>query len=418
MDRTSPVCEQRKANGRRLRVMAVAGEYPKLSETFVVDQIQRLEQAGHQVRVVGSPAGRIGTPQALLPRHPFPSGRSATRRRMVVATLEAGRRAPRATTKLLLDREVDRFRTWRLLETMLPLLGTPAPDVYHCHFGWFGAQMVQILDALGQNTPVVTSFHGQDVSEYVRQHGSTLYDSLFAQGALFLPVSEYWRDRLLELGAPSERTVVLHMGVDPTQFAPQERSRRAAGPFRVLSVGRHVAKKGLDAGLRAVAELSTRGVDVAYRLIGDGPERQRLESLADQLGITSRVTFEGSRPRETVLRALYEHDVLLCPSVTGPGGDQEGIPVVLMEAMATQLPVVSSWHSGIPELVIHDRSGLLAREHDDSQLADHLERLEGDPDLARRLGSEGRRQVEANFHVDRQVERLASLLTEVSSGAR
>jgi colanic acid/amylovoran biosynthesis glycosyltransferase len=183
----------------------------------------------------------------------------------------------------------------------------------------------------------------------------------------------------------------------------------------VLTIGRLVEKKGVADGLRAIAWARRRGVELRYTVIGDGPLRGRLEALAGELGIDDAVRFVGWQVQDAIVEALYGHDVLLAPSVTAQDGDQEGIPVTLMEAMATGMPVVSTRHSGIPELVEHGCSGLLADEGDYAALADALIRLSDSPELARSMARAARLRVAAvhdaaalDDQLDRHLRSLAA----------
>jgi len=159
-------------------------------------------------------------------------------------------------------------------------------------------------------------------------------------------------------------------------------------------------------GLRAVAAARRRGIELRYTVIGDGPLRGRLEALAGELGIEDSVSFLGWRLQDAIVEALYDHDVLLAPSITAPDGDQEGIPITLMEAMATGMPVVTTRHSGIPELVEDGVSGLLADEGDYAALADALKRISDSPELARSIGRAARLRVSEIHDADALDEQL------------
>jgi colanic acid/amylovoran biosynthesis glycosyltransferase len=182
------------------------------------------------------------------------------------------------------------------------------------------------------------------------------------------------------------------MGVDTERFTTVDHPPHE-GPLRVLAIGRLVEKKGIANAITAVSRAADSGVDIALTVVGDGPLRQGLEHLA-----TSRrapVTFVGSVNRARVIALLEESDVLLAPSVTAADGDTEGIPVSIMEAMSCGLPVVTTRHSGIPEVVLDGVTGLLADEHDPAALAEHLVTLAADTETRLRLGAGARAFVEA-----------------------
>jgi len=272
------------------------------------------------------------------------------------------------------------------------------------------------LDAVGDNAPVVSTFHGYDVTEYVTSHGTSCYARLLERGDLFLPVSSYFRERLIELGAPPERTFVHHMGVDVSRFDVRSERTAVEGPLRILTIGRMMEKKGIEYALRAVAAALREGVSLIYAIIGDCPHRPELEMISAQLDIANTVRFVGRTDRDGVIRHLSENDALLAPSVTARNGGMEGIPVVIMEAMATGLAVVSSRHSGIPEIVIHGETGLLADERDYVTLGAPLVALDRNPAERERLGDNGRRLVEAEFELEKLNDTIVAHYGDVLSG--
>jgi glycosyltransferase involved in cell wall biosynthesis len=175
--------------------------------------------------------------------------------------------------------------------------------------------------------------------------------------------------------------------------------------------------KGQAHLLRACRQLHDADGLGRCTLVGEGPDRAALARLADELGLGERVVFAGACPSDVVAAHLRDADALVAPSVPTRQGKREGIPVVLMEAMATGVPVVASRLSGIPELVEHDRSGLLVPPGDADALAGALLRLRDDADLVARLVAGGRAAVEDEFDLDRNVERLAALLRASAGGS-
>jgi colanic acid/amylovoran biosynthesis glycosyltransferase len=229
-----------------------------------------------------------------------------------------------------------------------------------------------------------------------------------------LPISEHWRRRLLELGCPPEKVRVFRMGValDTFEFRP----RRAEGaPVSLLSVGRLVEKKGFEFGLRAFAGALHAHPGLRYDIAGDGPLREPLERLARELGLAERVRFHGRLLRSEVEQLRRRANILLAPSVTDGEGDQEGIPVVIMEAMASGIPVISTRHSGIPELVVDGETGLLAPERDAPALVAALDRLLAESELSERLARAARERVAALHDQARLNDELAQLLGEVTA---
>jgi colanic acid/amylovoran biosynthesis glycosyltransferase len=258
--------------------------------------------------------------------------------------------------------------------------------------------------------------------------GPDVYERLFREGDLFLPISDYWKTRLVEHGCPEDRIVVHHMGVDCDQFEFAPREMEPGEPVRLLSVCRLVEKKGIEYAIRALAKVVGGGASadsaldagarLEYTIVGSGPLRPHLESVVDELGLSGCVRFLGSLPSDEVAELMAGAHVFLAPSVTAEDGNKEGIPVAIMEAMATGLPVVSSRHSGIPELVEDGVTGLLAEERDVSGLADRLARLVRDPELHARLAAAGRIRVEQEFSTSVLNPRLMGLFHGLVNGDR
>jgi colanic acid/amylovoran biosynthesis glycosyltransferase len=284
------------------------------------------------------------------------------------------------------------------------------------HFGTNGARALRLRRAGALSGRIATVFHGFDISKKLARAGEDTYSDLFREGELFLSISERWRSRLVELGCPPDRTVVHRMGIDCRKFAFSPRIKDPSGPVEIASVARLVEKKGVEYGVRAVAEVSRRNSSIVYTVVGDGPLRPNLEHLALQLGISDRVRFLGNRPHDEVVEVLRSASIFLAPSVTSADGDQEGIPVALMEAMSSGLPVVATEHSGIPELVEHGISGFLAPERDAGTLAVCLEQLIEHPELWPSMGEAGRRRVEADHDIEVLNDRLVDLLGCLRTG--
>jgi colanic acid/amylovoran biosynthesis glycosyltransferase len=341
-------------------------------------------------------------------------------RALKAATLVAahGWRNPKRVLQALNRRRYGKHATsLRLLYAVLPLLSEHCKyDAICCHFGTFGLRGLFLRHAGVLAGKLVTFFHGADLTEGLLAYGSDIYRPLFADGDLFLPISERWRDVLLQLGCPRDRIEVHHMGIDCRQFSFRARTRGTSGAIRLTSVCRLVEKKGIEYAVQAVASLVKRGTAVRYDILGDGPNKPVIEKLIRDLRVESVVTLHGEKTKADVIRVLDEADVLLAPSVTAANGDQEGIPVALMEAMAMGLPVISTWHSGIPELVRDGECGLLVPERDANALAERLGYLIEHRELWSRFGQNGRDVVEREFNIDRLNNELARKFESLSRG--
>jgi colanic acid/amylovoran biosynthesis glycosyltransferase len=250
--------------------------------------------------------------------------------------------------------------------------------------------------ALKQRTgiPAVVSAYGYDVSAFPRRFaglGGSYLAPIFSRCECFLAMSDAMRRDLVEIGCPEDRIRVHYHGVDTRRFACPERSYASRPKLTVLSCGRLIPTKGHVQLVEALAVVRRR-CPVPFRaiVVGEGPLRQRLEQTIARLRLTDVVELHGHIPHNaTALVDQYRGaDVFALPCVR-TRGQTEGIPGAIVEAMAAGLPIVTTPHGGIPEVVADTCEGLLVAERDPGQLADALERLFVDEALRRELGTAG-----------------------------
>jgi colanic acid/amylovoran biosynthesis glycosyltransferase len=297
----------------------------------------------------------------------------------------------------------------RLLHEAIPLLHCPPYDIIHCHFGPNGTR-AQFLRELGVlQGKLITTFHGFDITVFLNTRDKNVYNLLFDAGDLFLPISERWRHRLIELGCDPQKISVHRMGVDCGKFIFRPRRLQRNGKVRFVSVARLIEKKGLEYGIRAVAKLAKYKNNIEYIIVGDGPLRGYLQRLVQKLQLSNTVRMVGWKPQDQVIQILDRAHFLLAPSVTSKNDDQEGIPVALMEAMAMGLPVVSTQHSGIPELIENGVSGFLVPERDVEALFDRLKFLVEHPELWQKMGQHGRNCVSEHYDINKLNDRLIKI---------
>lgn len=400
-----------------MKTAFIVRSFPALSETFILNQITGLLDLGHSVdifRTIPTSHGRIHPDveaYRLLERTGnifMPAGRL---RRVLggVRILFSG--AFRNPALMLRALNVFKYgRNSLSLRNLYLASGFSSKyDIVHCHYGMLGDIGILLRELGARTGPIVTTFHGFDITTYLKERGEDCYRSLFEKGNLFLPISENWRKKLIGLGCPPERTVVHRMGVDCEHFRFTPRILEHGDTVRLLSVSRLVEKKGLEFAIRAVAALASRGIDLRYTIIGDGELRGELAGLIGELGAKDSIELAGWRPQNEVLSAMNNAHILLAPSVTASSGDQEGIPVALMEAMAMGLPVVSTFHSGIPELVENGVSGILVPPRDWKALEVALRSLISSPGIWPDMENSARDKVEREYNIRRQVSRLEKL---------
>lgn len=356
-----------------LRVGFYLNSFPVTSETFILRQIASLIELGHDVFIIAEKQSASAQQHLTLSKY-----------EMMDRVNYLAERKPNSGTS--------RFRTLAkliALATTKPnvVLGGKSSikrellaqaqsgkhyrfDALVAHFGPNALSALHLVKRGIIDAPLIPVFHGYDVTRTIKQYGPDVYKELFQRSHLCLAISERWRTRLVELGCSQERAVVHRVGLDIDRYDFVVQKRRK-GPFKALSVARLVEKKGIEYAIRAVANLRS-AMEIQYFVVGEGPLASDLISLANSLGVRDIVHFVGAKSEQEVQRYMKSSDALIVPSVVASDGDEEGIPVVLMEAMASGLPVIATRHSGIPELVEDGISGYLVDEKDVLGISDRI----------------------------------------------
>jgi colanic acid/amylovoran biosynthesis glycosyltransferase len=271
----------------------------------------------------------------------------------------------------------------------------------HVHFGNAAATVGMLVKMLG-GAGLSMTIHGPD--EFDDVPGQLLRQKVACADRIVC-ISQFARSQLMRLTPPSQwhKLQLCRLGVDLSQFGRHPHTS-ASGPMRLLCVGRLTPAKGQLLLIQACAELRRLDLDFHLTLVGDGPDLARLQEAVRRYGLQEQVRFTGPLNQFQVREELGHADAFVLPSLA------EGIPVVLMEAMASGLPCVSSPVMGIPELLVHERSGLLAAPGDVMALTAQLQRLIEDAGLRGRLAAEGRLQVERGFQLRKNVAALSEIL--------
>jgi colanic acid/amylovoran biosynthesis glycosyltransferase len=404
-----------------VKLAYIASRYPYLSHTFILREVLALRRAGASVDTytvrrpelddLRTPDDREAyeTTQALVPPPTV---------ELLVAHARALLTRPRrylATLRLALDMRTPGAKAalWQLFyfgEAVLMWHKCRRRDArhIHAHHGNVAADVALLATSLG----------GRGWSWSFTLHGPT---ELYAVAENRLPrktelarfvvcISDFARSQLMGMVGTEhwDKLRVVHCAVDPARFQPVDRSGRD-GPLQIVNVGRVVPEKGQALLIQALAELAGRGVDARLTVVGGGPQLDELRALADRLGVARSVELTGPVGQGEILSYYARADVFAMPSFA------EGVPVVLMEAMSTGLPVVSTRIAGIPELIEDGRSGYLVAPGRVDQLAAALERVAAAPAEEREaMGRAGRERVEADFEIDTVAAQLLAIFGEAA----
>jgi colanic acid/amylovoran biosynthesis glycosyltransferase len=394
--------------------------FPVASETFVLNQVTHFIDAGYEVEIISVFPGDLVNRHAafdeyglaakthyLLPEEKISIVDKLNQRIKLVL--------PKVTKpSLLRSLNVRRYGA-QSSKLLLPSIVANAKqtftaDVFLVHFGYAGALANKLRELGVLKGKQATVFHGADISRrHILEEHKLDYVNLFRQSELMLPISNLWKNKLIEMGCPPEKIHVTRMGIEPEKFNFQPRQAFQT-PLRIVSVARLTEKKGLDVAVKASAILKQLGGQFQYTIIGNGDQDEMMRDFIAREGMEDCVSMPGFKPQEEIRRALSEADIFLLPSKTAADGDMEGIPVALMEAMAVGLPVVSTFHSGIPELIENNVSGWLVEEDDPEALAETLLKLsQGEVDVAPVVAA-ARHKVETEFNQHIAYGELAQIL--------
>jgi colanic acid/amylovoran biosynthesis glycosyltransferase len=398
------------------RVAYVTTRFPSVTQTFVFREVLALERSGWEIQLHAF--GRSSIPphahseaRGLMARCVYPSVSSVLR-----SQLWWLRRRPRAYLNawaFALRGHWPKARPLLTAMTVVPVAASFAREVErrgitHTHAHWAtGPALAAALIARLTGGSYSFTAHAYDI-----QIDRTMLREKAAGAAFVATVSDLNRVSLdREFRGIPARVRVVHCGVDLSRFT--RRSATPAGaPFVIVSVGALEKYKGQTHLLGAIAGLHREGYDVEAHLVGDGPERPRLERRAKDLGIGPVVRFLGVLTGDALKRSLEQAHVFALPSIRLANGLTEGIPVALMEAMAVGVPVVASRVSAVHELVEDGVTGLLVPPGEDEALAAAIRRLLENPRSARRMADAGFQLIAAEFDLRRTTQELERLFTD------
>lgn len=282
----------------------------------------------------------------------------------------------------------------------------------HARFGTSGIRMLPLKEKW--RVPLVTSFHGCDSpsTDKMKKRIKSLL-RLFSIGECFTVPCQAMKDELIKYGCPANKVTVQYSGIDLNQFLYKERYFPSDGQVRIVYVGRLVEKKGAALLIRAFQQVNQIYPQAQLSIIGDGILAKKLKRLTKELKLQHHISFLGALPHHQVAKHLEQSHIFCLPSMKDRVGNIEGIPNAIKEAMACGLPVISTLHSGIPELIDNGQTGHLVAEKDSNELARKLIDLMKHPDTWRQLGLKARLKIETDFNREKQTEKLELLFDQV-----
>jgi colanic acid/amylovoran biosynthesis glycosyltransferase len=403
------------------RLGYLISQYPAINHTFVLREVRGLRARGFEIRTV-SVRRSDRAPEQLSVDEADESART-------FSILGAGAGHALAANVRVFCRRPLRYLAGLLYAWKLSR-GTPRLLVSHTIYffeavvagEYFRTQGVQFVHTHFSSTVLLILSRVFPIRYSLTIHGSGEFEDVvgfhMAQkvaGASFVAtISNYGRSQVMRASDPAHwhKVKLLPLGIDPASFAPRVRAPRAPGePFRLLFVGRLSAAKAPQMLIEALGILRSAGRQVEVTIVGDGPIRTTLEAFVRDRGLDASVHMVGACNHDRVIRYYEQSDAFVLTSFA------EGVPVVLMEAMATGLPCVSTWITGVPELIENGVEGLLVPPASPHAVAAAVVRLMDEPQLAERIAAQGRRKVTGAYDLARNTQRLAEVFQAHLPGA-
>lgn len=394
--------------------------WPRLSETFILNEILSLEQRGVPIRIF-----------SVKPPDPGPAHSKVAQVRAKVTCLALGThwkqagaanlrllcRQPGRYLRVLVQVIIAKFirrrfgapRHFFQAGYLADILSREPADHLHAHFASTPARVAMLTHRLS-GIPYTFTAHAKDI--YVTDPEA--FRVKLAEARTVVTCTEYNRSYVLrQYAGPADHKVrCIYHGLDVSQFSFQLPTKVDTGEPMILSVARLVEKKGLGDLIAAADILRRRGRVFQVEIIGSGPQREALRAQTKQLGLADRVRLSGAQAHDAVCQAYQRASVFVLPCVIASNGDRDGIPNVLLEAMASGVPVVSTPVSGIPELIASGFDGLLVPPNNPAALAEAIDKLLASQELRESLARAARAKIESSFSLDASAERLLALFGE------
>jgi len=407
-----------------MKIAFIVDKFPVLSETFILNQITGLIDSGHEVDIYAiRPVDKSKVhpdveKYQLLERTHYqsllPDNYLWRFCKSIGLILTNFHKSP-----LVVLRSLNLFKygkiaaSLRLLYSTTRLLKAQPYDIIHCQFGILGLEGMILRDIGAIQGKLITSFRGYDISWFVQEYGEDVYNSLFVKGEFFLANCEFFRQKAINLGCDETKIVVHGSGIDCSRFPFQLRYPHPDGKIRLATTGRLIEKKGIEYGIRAIAQVVKNYSNIEYNIIGDGYLKDELQQLINSLNLADKVKLLGWKNQPEIIEILNQSHIFMAPCVTAKDGNQDAPVNTLKEAMLMGLPVIATHHGGIPELVKDGISGFLVPERNADAIAEKLTYLIQHPEIWSSMGQAGRSYVESHYDMNKLNDELVQIYQQV-----
>ena len=409
-----------------MKIAFLVWRFPIISEAFILNQITGLIDRGHEVHIHAVNGPPVNMPKVhpavekyrLMERTYYPPTRPDNYLWRLLKGLGLIfynlQRGSLDCLKLLnFFRYGQQITSLKALYRAIPLLSDRSYDIIHCQFGTIGPVALKFRQTGILSGKIITTFRGIDISRHIQEQGEDVYDQLFVEGDFFFANCNFFRDRALKLGCDPNKIVVHGSGIDCSKFAFQSRFFPNNGKIRIATTGRLVEKKGIEYAIRAIAKIVDTYPNLEYNIIGDGELMKDFQQLIAELEVGDTIKLLGWKDSSEIANILDRSHIFIAPSVTAADGNQDAPVNTLKEAMAMGLPVISTFHGGIPELVEDGVSGFLVPERNADAIAEKLQMLIENPQLWDKMGKNGRKQVEEKYDMNKLNDELVSVYEQL-----
>lgn len=366
-------------NKRNKKIAFVAWFFPKLSETFVLNQITNLIDRGNKVSIFA-----LKDPRKDLAKED--------------SKLEG------VVHEEVKEYDLEQVTTYGNTEDLREEINSGDFDVIYFQFPDLAMRFYKQGPLFAPN---VVCFH--NISKKFKENEQEDIEMVFKRANVVLAISEFTKKELISLGCPTNKIILHHMGIDLERFTPRVAEKSGTLDFKFSIVGRMVEKKGMIYTLRAFRKLvkkTSSNKNLHLNIVGDGKLRTKVEAEIEKLDLQNHVHLYGKVPRRKVIEILQQRtDVLVCPSVESRTGQKEGLPVVTLEALALENPIIGTKHAAIPEIIEED-FGLLVEERSVDQLAAAMKEILNNYSSFQEGAKEGRKKVKENYNIKLLAEKL------------
>lgn len=392
-----------------MKIAHITTQFPKISETFIMNQVIGLQEAGHEIDIFSHAPADENITHSIVEEHDLiekttytepPATYLGAVKRVCTSLINKPKRAREIIQSLQYGSDArNRICFLDTLESEY--------DLYHAHFGWV-AENTDFIPSVF-DSPFIISFYGNDAGSLLKKNPRR-YESVWSEADIITVLSYDMKEQIINAGAPEKKVVLnpLPINIDNFKFSFTKYNR----PLKIVTVARLTEKKGLKYALRAISQINNE-IDIKYKIAGDGEQRNKLESIIKKENLSNSVELCGWLSQEEIDELLEEAHIFLLPSHTASDGDREGTPTALLEAQAKGLPIISTYHAGIPEIVKDKQHGYLCPVIDPDSISKSIMKLVEQNNNWKTMAEDGRDFIKSTHSKKAQTQRLEQIYQDV-----